>query len=76
MEFYNKIMLYFWLSMFVLITGVVTFMGVQYGFERWYFYYVFALLALLMFVVRRWMMRRMKKHLEFLEEQKKQHGGH
>ena len=69
---YNKIMLYFWFSMFVLITGIVTYMGITEGFERWSFYYIFGGLALLMFLVRRWMMKRMKKHMEWLEEQRQQ----
>jgi len=72
MGIYNKIMLYFWLAMFVVIAAVVTFMGFREGFERWAFYYVFAVIALLMYIVRRWMMKRMIKHLAWMEEQKKQ----
>ena len=65
-------MLYFWLAMTVLIVVVVTVMGFREGFERWYFYYVFAFISLLMYVVRRWMLKRMVKHLAWMEEQKKQ----
>lgn len=71
MGIYNKIMLYFWLAMFVVIAAVVTFMGFREGFERWAFYYVFAVIALLMYIVRRWMIKRMIKHLAWMEEQKK-----
>jgi uncharacterized membrane protein len=70
MNFYNKIMLYFWFAMFLVTTLTVTYRGFMGGFDRWYFYYIFGILALLMFLVRRWMLKRMKKHLEFLEEQK------
>ena len=72
MGIYNKLMLYFWLAMSILITVFVTVMGIREGFDRWYFYYAFGFIALLMFIVRRWMMKRMVKHLAFLEEQKNQ----
>jgi hypothetical protein len=70
MQAYNKIMLYFWLFAAVLIFIVVTFMGFKQGFELWAYYYMFSGLALLMFIVRRWMMKRMEKHMQFLESQK------
>lgn len=69
---YNKIMQYFWLAAAVLITLFVTIKGFMEGFDRWYQFYIFAVIALLMFLVRRWMMKRMIKHIAFLEEQKRQ----
>lgn len=71
MNFYNKIMLYFWLFTAILIFIVITYLSISEGFRKWAFYYVFALLAFLAFITRRWMMKRMEKHLKFLEEQKK-----
>lgn len=70
MNFYNKIMLYFWLFTAILIFIVITYLSITDGFKKWAFYYVFALLAFLAFITRRWMMKRMEKHLKFLEEQK------
>lgn len=71
MNFYNKIMLYFWLMAAILIFIVITYLSITEGFKKWAFYYVFAFLAFLAFFTRRWMMKRMEKHLQFLEEQKK-----
>lgn len=67
-------MLYFWLFVAVMLFIVVTYMAISEGFKKWSFYYVFVVLAVFAFLVRRWMMRRMDKHLEFLEEQKKNAG--
>jgi hypothetical protein len=72
MNTYNKLMLYFWLLMTVFVLVVVTYMGISQGFRKWSFYYVFAGIALFMFVVKRWMMKRMEKHVKFLEEQQAQ----
>jgi preprotein translocase subunit YajC len=41
------------------------------GIKKWGFYYIFVASAFLMFLVKRWMMKRMQKHLNYLEEQKK-----
>jgi SNF family Na+-dependent transporter len=71
METYHKIMQAFWLSMAVVITIAVTYMGATEGFERWAFNYVFAILAVFVFLIRRYMMKRMKRHQEFLENQAK-----
>ena len=69
MKTYNKLMLYFWLLMAVFALVVVTYMGITEDFRKWAFYYVFAGIALFMFIVKRWMMKRMEKHVKFLEEQ-------
>jgi hypothetical protein len=71
MGIYNKIMLYFWLAMGIVIVAVVTFMGIQSGFDRWYHFYIFGVISFFMYFVRRWMMKRMQKHMAFLEEQQK-----
>jgi len=64
-------MLYFWLVAGILIFIVVTVMGFKEGFKIWNYYYLFSGLAILMFIVRRWMMKRMEKHLKYLSEQNK-----
>lgn len=69
METYNRIMQFFWLAMAVVIGVSVTYMSISESFEKWGFNYVFAVLALFVFLVRRYMMRRMKKHQEYLNNQ-------
>ena len=66
MQLYNKIMLYFWLAVTILITGIVTFMGFKDSFEVWGYYYILAAIALMAFLSRRWMMKRLERnHEEF-----------
>lgn len=67
MEYYHKFMQFFWLVLALFIFSGVTYMGIQEGFEQWYFNYTFGALALLMFFMRRLMYRRMKKHQAFLD---------
>ena len=63
METYNRIMQFFWLAMAVVIGVSVTYMSITESFEKWGFNYVFV------FLVRRYMMKRMKKHQEYLNNQ-------
>jgi preprotein translocase subunit YajC len=42
------------------------------GYKKWVPFYVFALIALLMFFVKKWMMKRMEKHMEYLNSKGKQ----
>jgi len=72
MNTYNKIMQVFWLALATVIIISVTFKGFTEGFDRWAMYYVFGVLALVMFLVRRYMMNRMKKHQEFLDNKDKE----
>jgi uncharacterized protein YacL len=72
MQLYNKIMLYFWLAAAVVIFVITTYQGFTVGFKKWSFYYIFVVVALFMFILKRWMMRRVEKHMRFLEEQKNQ----
>lgn len=72
MNTYNKIMIYFWLVTAIVIFVATTYMGFMYGFKIWAYYYIFAGLALLMFFARRYMVRRMERHMEWLENQKKE----
>ena len=70
MTLYNKIMLKFWLIVAIVIPIVVTYLCITDSFKMWGSYYVFSIIALFMYFTRRWMMKRMEKHLKFLEEQK------
>lgn len=64
-------MLYFWLFAAVIIFFITTYMSVTDGIKKWGFYYIFVVTSLMMFIIKKWMMKRMLKHMEFLEEQKK-----
>jgi len=41
------------------------------GIKKWWPYYVFVLTSLGMFFFKKWMMKRMEKHLKYLEEKNK-----
>lgn len=71
MEVYNKVMLYFWLSMAVVSGITVTYMCIQEGTDKWVFYFVVPVAALLMYLLRKIMIKRMHKHMTYLEEQQK-----
>ena len=71
MAVYNKIMLYFWLSVAIISGITITYMVFTEGFQRWGYYYVVPVVSLMMYFVRKWMIKRMNKHLKFLEEQAK-----
>ena len=71
MNLYNKVMLYFWLAAAIVIFVITSYMSFTEGFKKWGFYYIFVGSALLMFLVKRWMMKRMEKHLAYMEEEKK-----
>ena len=71
MNLYNKVMLYFWLAAAIIIFFITSYMSYAEGIKKWGFYYIFVASALLMFLVKRWMMKRMEKHMAFMEEQKK-----
>lgn len=67
---YNKLMLKFWLVVTIILPLVITYFVITEGFKKWGSYYILAVFTLFMYLVRRWMMKRMEKHLEFLEQQK------
>lgn len=71
MKIYNKIMLYFWLALSIVSLVVITYFGINEGFDRWIYYYTLPIIALLMFFFKRFMVSRMEKHMKFLEEQHK-----
>ncbi len=70
MKTYNRIMELFWLSVGIIIIIMVTVMCLKESFSSWAVYYVFALMALGTYFMRRWMRKRMEKHQAFLESQK------
>jgi membrane protein implicated in regulation of membrane protease activity len=47
----------------------VTYMSLTEGFNRWGYMYVFAVLSLVMYLMKRFMMKRYEKHMQYLEEQ-------
>lgn len=69
MQLYNKIMLYFWLVVGIVSLIVVSFNCITVGVDKWGFYFSMPLVAFLMFFFKRWMMKRMEKHMKFLESQ-------
>jgi hypothetical protein len=71
MNKYNQLMLKFWLVVSIILPLVITYFVITDGFKKWGQYYVLAIFTFLMYIVRRWMMKRMQKHLEFLEDQSK-----
>lgn len=72
MNTYNKIMQKFWLAISVIVFVTVTYMCFKEGFDKWALYYIFCLLTLGLFFIRRLMMKHMEKHQKFLEEQQKE----
>jgi len=61
-------MSYFWLLVALVSFGLVTYNGFKLGFDRWASYYVFSGIALLMYFMKKWMMKRVEKHQAFLKE--------
>jgi len=72
MDLYNKVMLYFWLMLAIVSAAITTYMGITEGFDRWLYYYAVPVVAILMFLFKRWMVKRVKKHMEYLNERNKQ----
>jgi flagellar biosynthesis protein FliQ len=69
MQLYNKIMLYFWLVVGIVSLIIVSFNSITIGIEKWGMYFSMPIIAFLMFFFKRWMMKRMEKHMKFLESQ-------
>jgi hypothetical protein len=63
-------MRYFWLVASIIMFICITYYGLVEGFENWWYNYIFAFIALFAFLLRTFMIRRMKKHMEYLNEQK------
>lgn len=67
-------MLKVWLIVAIAVFVITTYMCIVDDYRHWIFYYVVSLVALLMYFVKKWMVKRMEKHLSFLEEEKRKHG--
>jgi hypothetical protein len=70
MNIYNKIMRFFWLLAAISLTLIITYLSISEGFNKWGYYYVFVIVSFGMFLFKSYMMKRMERHLKFLEEQK------
>ncbi len=71
MKTYNKIMEWFWLAVGILIVIVVTYMCFTEEADRWAPYYGLCVFAFGTYFLRRYMRKRMEKHLEYLEQQRR-----
>jgi len=63
MKTYNRIMLFFWLIMTVILAVFVTVKCLTENFQRWAFMYIFVALSLFMFVMKRWMVKRYNRNM-------------
>jgi uncharacterized membrane protein len=70
MKVYNTVMQYFWLLAAIVILVVTSYKCFTEGVYKWVFYYIFAGIALMMFFLKKWMVKRMEKHMAFLERQR------
>lgn len=71
MRTYNLIMSYFWIAVALVSFLIVTFNGFTQGFGKWATYYVFTLVAVGMYFMKKWMMKRMANHEAYMNEQQK-----
>ncbi len=63
-------MQYFWLVAAIVIFIVTSYKCFTEGTYKWVFYYIFVVIALMMFFLKKWMVKRMEKHMAFLESQR------
>lgn len=64
-------MIYIWWFIAIGSAIFITYMGINQGFGEWYQFYFFTLIAILMIVVKKVMMKRYLKHMEQSENNKK-----
>jgi hypothetical protein len=62
-------MRYFWLVASIILFIGITYFGIKEGFEKWWYNYIFVVIALFAFLLRSSMIKRMKRHLEYLKNQ-------
>lgn len=62
----------FWLALAIVMFVVVTYKIITENFVSWAPYYGMVFIALMMYFVKKWMMKRMEKHMEYMENQKKE----
>ena len=68
MKTYNKIMETFWLAMGIVLIITVGYMIISDGWTKNGIYLIFPGISLMMWVARRFMRRRMEKHIKWMEE--------
>jgi len=61
-------MLKLWFVAAIATPIVVTYLVIRDGFEKWGAYYVLAAFTIVIYLLRRYMMKRMEKHLQYLKE--------
>jgi hypothetical protein len=71
MQIIHKALIYIWLIATILIILMVSYKCYTEGYKKWYFYYGFAIVTFLMYLLRKYMYNRMLKHMEYLEDLKK-----
>ncbi|MBU2019573.1 MAG: hypothetical protein KJ941_08000 [Bacteroidetes bacterium] len=69
MGLYNKIMVKFWLIIAIIVFALTTYKCVVDDYRIWIYYYVIVAIALLMYFMKKWMIKRMEKHLAEMEKQ-------
>jgi hypothetical protein len=67
---YNKMSGYLWLVIAGLSFITITYKIATEGAQTWLAYYVVPVMALLMYGTKKWMMKRMQRHLEQMTQQK------
>ena len=68
MNNYNKFMLKLWLVASIALPIIISFLVIRDGFHKWGAYYILAGFTFLIYLLRRFMMKRMEKHLQLLKE--------
>ena len=69
MKIYNTIMSYFWLAVATVSFVSVSYLCITEGFDKYASNYVFSIVALATYFVKRWMMKRMGNHTQYMQEQ-------
>lgn len=69
MKTYNKIMINLWLVLTIVLTVFITYKCFTEGFNRWAFMYLFPVITFLSYLMRKFMAKRVEKHMETLKEQ-------
>lgn len=61
-------MLKLWLLASIVLPIIITYKVMTESFKEWGAYYILAAFTFLIYLLRRFMMKRMEKHLQFLKE--------
>ncbi|MFM6933988.1 MAG: hypothetical protein ACKOXP_00980 [Flavobacteriales bacterium] len=69
MNLYNTIMSYFWLAVAAVSFVAVTYYCITEGFDKYASNYIFSIVAISTYFVKKWMMKRMGNHTKHMQEQ-------